>query len=115
MEDVFKQSMPAEMGYDYIGMSYQEQKARQGLERDVDALSLPAGEHLLLRLANLEVHDGLETEVLQRLLDATVNLLVGVVGREAKLSRVADGLEDRQLGVDDVVLRDVAIDPRSAS
>ncbi len=31
LEDVFAQSMPPEMGYDYIGMSYQEQKAAQGV------------------------------------------------------------------------------------
>jgi hydrophobic/amphiphilic exporter-1 (mainly G- bacteria), HAE1 family len=31
LEDVFKKTMPAEMGFDYMGMSYQEQKARQGL------------------------------------------------------------------------------------
>jgi HAE1 family hydrophobic/amphiphilic exporter-1 len=31
LEDVFKQTMPREMGFDYMGMSYQEQKARQGL------------------------------------------------------------------------------------
>ena len=31
LEDVFKQTMPREMGYDYMGMSYQEQKARQGV------------------------------------------------------------------------------------
>jgi HAE1 family hydrophobic/amphiphilic exporter-1 len=31
LEDVFKQSMPAEMGFDYMGMSYQEQKAREGV------------------------------------------------------------------------------------
>src|SRR6202795_4792145 len=31
LEDVFKQTMPGQMGYDYMGMSYQEQKARQGL------------------------------------------------------------------------------------
>jgi HAE1 family hydrophobic/amphiphilic exporter-1 len=31
LEDVFKQTMPSEMGYDYMGMSYQEQKAREGL------------------------------------------------------------------------------------
>jgi len=35
MEDVFKQTMSSEMGYDYIGMSYQEQKARQGLPASV--------------------------------------------------------------------------------
>jgi HAE1 family hydrophobic/amphiphilic exporter-1 len=35
LEDVFKQTMPAEMGFDYIGMSYQEQKARQGLSSSV--------------------------------------------------------------------------------
>jgi len=30
LEDVFRQSMPSEMGYDYMGMSYQEQKAGRG-------------------------------------------------------------------------------------
>ncbi len=31
LEDVFKQTMPREMGFDYMGMSRQEQKARQGI------------------------------------------------------------------------------------
>jgi HAE1 family hydrophobic/amphiphilic exporter-1 len=31
LEEVFKQTMPPEMGFDYLGMSYQEQKARQGV------------------------------------------------------------------------------------
>jgi HAE1 family hydrophobic/amphiphilic exporter-1 len=31
LEDVFHQTMPSEMGFDYMGMSYQEQKARQGI------------------------------------------------------------------------------------
>jgi multidrug efflux pump len=31
MEDVFAKSMPADMGYDYLGMSYQEKKAQQGV------------------------------------------------------------------------------------
>jgi HAE1 family hydrophobic/amphiphilic exporter-1 len=35
LEDVFKQTMPAEMGFDYMGMSYQEQKARQGIPASV--------------------------------------------------------------------------------
>jgi HAE1 family hydrophobic/amphiphilic exporter-1 len=35
LEDVFKQTMPAEMGYDYMGMSYQEQKAREGIPPSV--------------------------------------------------------------------------------
>src|SRR6202522_1330554 len=35
LEDVFNQTMPREMGFDYIGMSYQEQKARQGLSSSV--------------------------------------------------------------------------------
>ncbi len=35
LEDVFKQTMPREMGFDYIGMSYQEQKARQGVPSSV--------------------------------------------------------------------------------
>jgi HAE1 family hydrophobic/amphiphilic exporter-1 len=30
LEDVFAQTMPSEMGFDYMGMSYQEQKAAKG-------------------------------------------------------------------------------------
>jgi HAE1 family hydrophobic/amphiphilic exporter-1 len=35
LEDVFKQTMPREMGFDYTGMSFQEQKARQGVPPSV--------------------------------------------------------------------------------
>ncbi len=35
LEDVFKQTMPGEMGFDYMGMSYQEQKAREGIPASV--------------------------------------------------------------------------------
>ena len=35
LEEVFKETMPGEMGFDYMGMSYQEQKARQGLPASV--------------------------------------------------------------------------------
>ena len=35
LEDVFKQTMPSEMGFDYMGMSYQEQKAREGVPSSV--------------------------------------------------------------------------------
>lgn len=31
LEDVFKQTMPSQMGFDYMGMSYQEIKAAQGV------------------------------------------------------------------------------------
>jgi HAE1 family hydrophobic/amphiphilic exporter-1 len=31
LEDVFHKTMPSEMGFDYMGMSYQEQKAAQGV------------------------------------------------------------------------------------
>jgi HAE1 family hydrophobic/amphiphilic exporter-1 len=31
LEEVFAQTMPREMGYDYIGMSYQEKKAQEGV------------------------------------------------------------------------------------
>ena len=31
LEEVFKSTMPAEMGYDYLGMSYQEKKAQEGV------------------------------------------------------------------------------------
>ena len=33
--DVFKQSMPSEMGYDWLGMSYQEVKAEEGVPASV--------------------------------------------------------------------------------
>jgi hydrophobic/amphiphilic exporter-1 (mainly G- bacteria), HAE1 family len=35
LEQVFKETMPGEMGFDYMGMSYQEQKAREGLPPSV--------------------------------------------------------------------------------
>ncbi len=35
LEDVFKQTMPHEMGFDYLGMSYQEQKAKEGVPSSV--------------------------------------------------------------------------------
>ena len=31
LEEVFKETMPGEMGYDYLGMSYQEKKAQEGV------------------------------------------------------------------------------------
>jgi HAE1 family hydrophobic/amphiphilic exporter-1 len=31
LEDVFAETMPPEMGYDYLGMSFQEKKAEQGV------------------------------------------------------------------------------------
>jgi HAE1 family hydrophobic/amphiphilic exporter-1 len=31
LEDTFKQTMPSEMGFDYMGMSYQEKKAAEGV------------------------------------------------------------------------------------
>ena len=31
LEEVFEQTMPREMGYDYLGMSFQEKKAQQGV------------------------------------------------------------------------------------
>jgi len=35
MEEVFAQTMPREMGYDYLGMSFQEKKAQQGVPASV--------------------------------------------------------------------------------
>jgi HAE1 family hydrophobic/amphiphilic exporter-1 len=35
LEDVFKQTMPREMGFDYSGISFQEQQARQGVAPSV--------------------------------------------------------------------------------
>src|ERR1700730_8058417 len=35
LEDVFRKTMPGEMGFDYMGMSFQEQKAREGVSPSV--------------------------------------------------------------------------------
>ncbi|HLY62247.1 MAG TPA: efflux RND transporter permease subunit [Terriglobia bacterium] len=35
LEEVFRQTMPNDMGFDYMGMSYQEQKAREGVPASV--------------------------------------------------------------------------------
>jgi hydrophobic/amphiphilic exporter-1 (mainly G- bacteria), HAE1 family len=35
LEDVFDETMPREMGYDYMGMSFQEKKAQQGVSASV--------------------------------------------------------------------------------
>ena len=35
LEEVFKQTMPSEVGLDYMGMSFQEQKAREGIPPSV--------------------------------------------------------------------------------
>ena len=35
LEETFRQTMPNQMGFDYLGMSYQEQKARQGVPATV--------------------------------------------------------------------------------
>jgi HAE1 family hydrophobic/amphiphilic exporter-1 len=35
LEDSFKQTMPSDMGFDYMGMSYQEKKAAQGVSPSV--------------------------------------------------------------------------------
>ena len=35
LEEVFAQTMPPDMGFDYLGMSYQEQRARQGVPPSV--------------------------------------------------------------------------------
>jgi HAE1 family hydrophobic/amphiphilic exporter-1 len=41
LEEVFRQTMPREMGFDYLGMSFQEQKAREGVPASaIFALSL---------------------------------------------------------------------------
>ena len=86
----------------------QERRIGDELERDVDALPLSAGEHFALGLSDLEILHGLEAEVLHHLLDAPIDLGVAEIGREAELSRVLDRFEDRELGVDDVVLRHVS-------
>ena len=49
-----------------------------------------------------------ELELAEHVLDARVPLLGGHVGRETELGGVVQRLLDRELGVDDVVLRDEA-------
>src|SRR5581483_2146222 len=78
------------------------------LERDVDALSLSAREDLLLRFADLQVPDTLEAEIAKRLLDATVDFLLRVIGGQSELRAVFHAFEDRELRVHEVVLRPVA-------
>ena len=36
LEEVFNETMPREMGFDYLGMSFQEKKAQQGVLACVD-------------------------------------------------------------------------------
>ena len=36
LEEVFAQTMPREMGYDYLGMSFQEKKAQEGVSAGGD-------------------------------------------------------------------------------
>jgi len=40
LEQVFKETMPPGMGYDYSGMSFQEQKAAQGVSPCSDLWNL---------------------------------------------------------------------------
>ena len=35
LEEIFAQTMPREMGYDYSGMSFQEKKAQEGVSSSV--------------------------------------------------------------------------------
>ena len=39
LEEVFAQTMPSEMGFDYMGMSYQEQVAAQGVPASASSAS----------------------------------------------------------------------------
>ena len=64
LEDVFQKSMPSQMGFDYMGMSYQEQKAAQGVS---------AGDHLWAGLLRGFPHHGSAV----RELDATVQRTAG--------------------------------------
>ena len=42
LEEVFAQTMPREMGYDYMGMSFQEKKAQEGVSAVGDLRLLAA-------------------------------------------------------------------------
>ena len=57
LEQVFAETMPSEMGYDYMGMSFQEKTAAQGVtpERGLRALTLSSVSHLGSAVRELDV------------------------------------------------------------
>jgi hypothetical protein len=81
------------------------------LERDVHALPLPPESTFFSGLPISRFFRLSRPSVRQRLLDAPVDLLLGVVRREPEPRRVLHRLEHRELGVHDVVLRHVADAP----
>ena len=105
------------VGGESAGRLVEEQDHRIGheLERDVHALALTAREDLLLGLADLQV-PAPPSSPRSRSVSSTRRSISSsrVVGRQAEARRVLHRLEDGELGVDDVVLRDVADDSRGA-
>ena len=100
LEDVFKQSMPAGMGFDYSGMSYQEQAAEQGVPTWVvfglsilvtflilaalyESWSLPFSVLLSTPVAILGAYLALSMRSLENDIFATVGLIM-LIGLSAK-------------------------------
>ena len=71
LEDVFKKSMPVQMGYDYTGMTYQEVKAAQGVN--------PVGDLRPLVPGRLSDHGGAVQQ-----LDASVQRSAGRPDRDLR-------------------------------
>ena len=106
LEEVFKQTMPREMGFDYSGMSFQEQKARQGVPalgdlRTLLAVRLPdpgrAVRELVVAVQRASGNVGGDMRGFQRLVAAPYGAqchLSGLHGANRKRCLLANRLGD---------------------
>jgi len=80
LEEVFRETMPSDMGFDYMGMSFQEQQAQQGISpAAISALSLL---FVFLILAALYESWSLPFSVLLSTPIAVFGAFVALLGRE---------------------------------